>query len=64
MFFVDYGNVEIISLTNLYPLHPKFLVYPFQMVQCCFSSNSELVYEREVSVVKERHEVGVVMGVA
>ena len=64
VFFVDYGNVETILLTNLCPLHPKFLVYPFQMVQCCFS-NLELVYEREVSLVKERrHGVGVFMGVA
>ena len=58
VFFVDYGNVETITLSNLHPLHPKFTVYPFQ---CCFSSKSELVYKREVN---ERHGVGVVMGVA
>ena len=61
VFFVDYSNVETITLSNLDPLHPKFTVYPFQMVQYCFSSKSELVYKREVN---ERHGVGVVMGVA
>ena len=47
MFFVDYGNVETISLTELYSLHMKFQEIPFHMIS--FSSNSELVYEREVS---------------
>ena len=52
MFFVDYGNVETISLTELYSLHTKFQEIPFHMIQRCFSSNSELVYEREVSLMK------------
>ena len=48
MFFLDYGNSEINKVTNLYPLPPKFQVYPFQMKLCCFCDNGELVYGREV----------------
>ncbi len=49
VFFLDYGNYETMVISNLYPLHPKFQVYPFQMIQCCFSVSQDLVYEREVS---------------
>ena len=57
VFFADYGNVETISLTELYPLHTKFQEIPFHMIQCCFSRNSELVYEREVSLMKSEKGV-------
>ena len=45
---MDYGTTETISFSNLSQLHPKFLVYPFQMIQCCFSADDYLGYEREV----------------
>ena len=48
VFFLDYGNSEIIKITNLYPLPQKFEVYTFQMKQCCFCEDTELVYGREV----------------
>jgi len=48
VFFLDYGNIETIEITSLYPLNLKFQVYPFQMKQCCFSVDNELLYEREV----------------
>ena len=48
VFFLDYGNYEMIKITNLYPLPPKFQVYPFQKKQCCFCEDTELVYGREV----------------
>ena len=48
MFFLDYSNSETIKITNLFSLDPKFQVYPFQMKQCCFCEDTELVYGREV----------------
>ena len=48
MFFLDYGNSEMIRITDLYPLPPKFQAYPFQMKQCCFCEDTGLVYRREV----------------
>ncbi len=51
VYFVDYGNVEVISVMDLSYLHPKFLVYPFQMIQCCLSDDPNLTYEREVTLL-------------
>ena len=48
VFFLDYGNSETVEIANLFPLDPKFQVYPFQMKQCCFCEDTELVYGREV----------------
>ena len=48
VYFLDYGNTEIIPYSGLCKLLPKFLVYPFQMIQCCFSNDETLTYEREV----------------
>ena len=38
----------MIEITNLFPLDPKFQVYPFLMKQCCFCEDTELVYGKEV----------------
>ena len=36
--FVDYGNVDEISYTNLAPLKPDLLVYQQQAVSCCLEA--------------------------
>ena len=35
VFFVDYGDCEILSSTDLLPLPPCFEQIPFEAIECC-----------------------------
>ena len=49
--FLDHGNTEDVSTSSVGPLLEKYQVFPFQMLQCCFSTDPKFSYgKREVHV--------------
>lgn len=51
MFFIDYGNTEDLHVSSVAPLEDKFLVFPPQMLRCCFTLD-KITISREVNCVK------------
>ena len=50
VFFMDYGNTEELPISSLAPLDDKFLVFPQQMLRCCFTAE-KITINREVAPV-------------
>lgn len=46
VYFLDYGSSEAIPFVNIYPLSEQFQVYPFQMIQCCFTEDTGLLFDK------------------
>ena len=51
VYFLDHGNTEEVPTSSVGPLLDKYQVFPFQMLQCCFSTDPKFSFgKREVHV--------------
>ena len=51
VYFLDHGNTEEVPTSSIGPLLDKYQVFPFQMLQCCFSTDPKFSFgKREVHV--------------
>ena len=49
VYFVGHGNTEEVAVSSVGALPDKYQVFPFQMLQCCFSKDTKFSYrQREV----------------
>ena len=54
VYFLDHGNTEEVPTSSVGPLLDKYQVFPFQMLQCCFSTDPKFSSgKREVHVTSE-----------